>query len=81
MFGSQICCGQFCKQGTCLIVTVFIHEKRKTIKHVCKTKNKKEAPCEKSEKGESLILFIEKLLVNTHWTGVYIYMLVGPTIQ
>ena len=37
--------------------------------------------CEKREKGESLIFVIEKLLTNTHWTWVYIYMLVGPTIQ
>ena len=72
MFGGQICCGQFCKQGTCLIVTVFIHEKQKTIKHVCKTKNKKEAPCEKREKGESLILVIEKLLI-IHIRLGYIY--------
>ena len=37
--------------------------------------------CERREKGESLIFVIEKTVNNTHWTLVYIYMLVGPTIQ
>ena len=37
---------------------------------------------EKREKGESLIFVIEKLLIIHIGLGyIYIYMLVGPTIQ
>ena len=42
----------------------------------------RDCECEEREKnGESLIIVIEKIVNNTHWTWVYIYMLVRPTIQ